>query len=319
MDFLMQLLTGSAEIQKMDQSVVVILAFVAVFILILALLMLCYDIFDPVRSRLQREASFSGDSVDHPSVLAEKLRKHDKVFVPSDEPLVNRTAMRLNHGGFHGKNALLYYYGLRMLLMIVLPLLALVIAGLTPAINGDLMFLMTLAALIIGYVAPSFTLDKIIAKRQKNIYRAFPEALDLLVICSEAGLSLDSAILKVATEISISQPKLAEELNIVIAETRTGVERHKALQRLVERTGVEEIKGLISTLTQSMRFGTGVAEALKVYSEDLRDRRLQAAEEIAAKVSVKLLFPLALFLLPAFMLVLMLPAALALKGLALDL
>jgi tight adherence protein C len=130
----------------------------------------------------------------------------------------------------------------------------------------------------------------------------------MIVICSEAGSSLDTALQKVAAELVISHPELASELSQVIAETRAGIERHVALQRIVERTGVEDIRGLVSTLTQSMRFGTSIAEALRLFSEDLRDKRTQAAEETAAKIGLKLIFPLGLCLLPAFLLVVLAPA-----------
>ena len=223
--------------------------------------------------------------------------------------------MRLHYGGFHGRNSLLHYYALRMLLMILLPLSVLIVTALIPGLKSQTIFQSVLVAIAIGYVGLSFILDKLIANRQKILRRAFPEALDLLVVCSEAGLGLESAIQRVAAEIRISQPILADELDIVIAETRAGIDRHKALQRMVERTGVEDIKRLVSTLTQSMRFGTSVAATLKVYSDDLRDRRTQAAEEMAAKIGLKLIFPLAMCLLPAFMIVIMAPAVIIFKNL----
>ena len=222
--------------------------------------------------------------------------------------------MRLHHAGYHTKNSLLYYYALRMLLMIGLPLLTLGIMEVIPATKGMSIVQSALAALIVGYMGVSFVLDKIIAKRQKVIRRAFPDALDMLVICSEAGLSLDSALQKVTTELSMSQPVLADELSIVISETRAGIDRHLALQRLVEKTGVDDIKGLVSAISQCMRFGTSIAETLRDYSEELRDKRTQAAEEMAAKIGVKLIFPLGLCLMPAFILVVMVPAFISLKG-----
>ena len=137
----------------------------------------------------------------------------------------------------------------------------------------------------------------------------------MIVICSEAGLSLDAALQKVAAELVISHPELASELNLVIAETRAGVERHIALQRVVERTGVEDIRGLVSTLAQSMRFGTSIAEALRIFAEELRDKRMQAAEEAAAKIGLKLIFPLGVCLLPAFLMVVLVPVVLMFKTL----
>jgi len=311
MDFLMQLLIG---LMGSQWSVILMIA-VAVFILALAFMSLFDDFFDPVRSRFKREIDTDAISMLESNAISEKLRKHNNIFTPTNKSLLQRSTMRLHYGGFHGRNSLLHYYALRMLLMIMLPLLVLIVMGLIPGMKGETIFQSALGAIALGYVGPSFVLDKLITNRQKIIRRAFPDALDLLVVCSEAGLSLDAAIQKVATEINISQPVLANELNTVIAETRAGIDRHKALQRLVERTGIEDIKGLVSTLSQSMRFGTSIAETLKVYSEELRDKRTQAAEEMAAKIGVKLIFPLGTCLLPAFMIVVMLPAVIIFKNL----
>ncbi len=279
-----------------------------------AMMLLFDDFFDPVRARFKDQINTDTLATLDSDVLLEKLHKHSNVFLPSNIPLLQRTTIRLHYAGFHGKNSLLRYYAIRMLLMISLPLLVLVVSVFIFSMDSQTALQLALIAIVFGYISPSFILDKLIANRQKTIRRAFPDALDLLVVCSEAGLSLDAALQKVATEINLSQPELADELNIVIAETRAGIDRHKALQRLVERTGVEEIKGLVSALSQSMRFGTNIVETLKVYSEDLRDRRTQAAEAIAAKIGTKLIFPLAVCLLPAFLMVVMIPALLIFKN-----
>ncbi len=313
MDILMQLLAGLMASRQGGQWGVVWLVSGAVFIFALALMSLFNDFFDPVRSRFKREVNTDAVSILESNALSEKLRKHNNVFVPSSRPLLQRTTARLHYGGFHGKNGLLHYYALRMLLMILLPLSVLIVMALIPGMKSETIFQSALAAAILGYMGPSFVLDKLIANRQKTLRRAFPDMLDLLVVCSEAGLSLDAALQKVVTESSISQPVLAAELEIVIAETRAGIDRNKALQRLVERTGVEDIRGLVAALSQSMRFGTSIVETLKVYSEELRDKRTQAAEAVAAKISTKLIFPLAVCLLPAFLMVVMLPAILVLR------
>ena len=314
MDFLMQLMTGLVENQSESQWGVVLTLSAAVFIFTLALLSLLDDLFNPVRSRFKREISSDAVSLVDPNGLSEKLRKHNSLFTPSDKSLLQRTATRLHYGGFHGRNSLLHYYAVRMLLMVSLPLLVLIATSFIPGIKSMVIVQALLVSIAIGYMAPSFILDKLIATRQKTIRRAFPDALDLLVVCSEAGLSLDAAIQKVTSELSISQPVLADELDIVIAETRAGIDRHKALQKLVERTGVDDIKGLVAALSQSMRFGTSIVETLKVYSEELRDKRTQAAEAVAAKIGTKLIFPLAMCLLPAFLIVVMVPAIIIFKN-----
>jgi tight adherence protein C len=308
MDYLMQLLTGLVHERQGKEWMVVAMVFGAIFMFAFALMSLLDNFFDPVRSRLKREINVSGLTQLESNSVAEKLRKHENVFVPASKSLLQRTTTRLHYAGFHGRNSLLHYYALRMLLMILLPLGVLIVTLFMPSIKTEIIWQSILVTLALSYMGPSFTLDKLASNRQKTIRRAFPDALDLLVVCSEAGLSLDAALQKVASEINISQPVLADELGIVIAETRAGVERNKAMQRLVERTGVEDIRGLVSTLSQSMRFGTSIAEALKVYSEELRDKRTQAAEAAAAKIGTKLLFPLALCLLPAFLIVAMAPA-----------
>lgn len=313
MDILMQLLTGLMANQQGGQWGAILLVSGAIFILALALMSLFNDVLDPVRSRFKREVNTGAVSMFEANAISATLRKHNDVFVPSSQPLLQRTATRLHHGGFHGKSSLLHYYAIRMMLMILLPLAVLMTMVLMPGMNGEAVFQFALVAIAIGYMGPSFVLDKLIANRQKTLRRAFPDMLDLLVVCSEAGLSLDAAIQKVVVESGMSQPVLASELEIVIAETRAGIERNKALQRLVERTGVEDIRGLVAALSQSMRFGTSIVETLKIYSEDLRDKRTQAAEEVAAKISTKLIFPLAVCLLPAFLMVVMLPAVLVLR------
>ncbi len=310
MDFLMQLFTGLIHDQQGKEWVLIVTVFVAIFILAFALMLLLDDIFDPVRARYKHEINIDTMSLLESDLLAEKLTKHTNVFLPASKALLQKATTRLHYAGFHGRNSVLHYYALRMLLIILLPFAVLITMTLIPAIKGEVIWLLVFVAFALGYMGPSFTLDKLISNRQKTLRRAFPDALDLLVICSEAGLSLDAALQKVASEINLSQPVLADELNIVIAEKRAGVERNKAMQRLVERTGVEDIRGLVSTLSQSMRFGTSIAEALKIYSEELRDKRTQAAEAVAAKIGTKLIFPLTVCLLPAFLMVAMAPAVL---------
>jgi tight adherence protein C len=315
MDILMNFLAGLAQNPAGNDWLVILIVSGAVFALALAFMSLFDDSFDPVRARLKREIYTDVSSSPTDSNLSEKLRKHNKVFIPSDNLLLERTKMRLHYAGFHDKNSLMNYYALRMGLMISLPLVVFIVTSLIPGMKTQTLVISILVAVALGYLGPSFTLDKFITNRQKILRRAFPDALDLLVICSEAGLSLDAAIQKVATEISISQPVLADELDVVIAEIRAGIDRHKALQRLVERTGMEDIKGLVTALSQSMRFGTSIVDTLNVYSEDLRDKRRQAAEEMAAKIGTKLIFPLTVCLLPALLIVIMAPAFLVFRGL----
>ncbi|NBW90839.1 MAG: type II secretion system F family protein, partial [Gammaproteobacteria bacterium] len=165
-------------------------------------------------------------------------------------------------------------------------------------------------AAFLGLILPNQWLEKRVERRQKRLRDAFPDALDLLVICVEAGLGLAAAIERVALELKYSHPDLAQELAVVNVEMRAGVDRETALQGLNTRTGLPEIRGLVGLLVQTLRFGTGIADTLRVYAAEFRDARTQQAEERAAKIGTKLIFPLIFCEFPAFFAVAIGPAAL---------
>jgi tight adherence protein C len=161
----------------------------------------------------------------------------------------------------------------------------------------------------VGFLAPDFWLGKRIEKRQKAITRALPDVLDLLVICMEAGLSLDQATARTAEELKKSQPELCDELNVVVLEQRAGRARSEAWKNMADRTGIDCLRNLVSMMVQTEQFGTSIAKMLRVHSDTLRVQRVQAVEEMAGKTSVKLVFPLVLFIFPALFLVTLGPAA----------
>ena len=163
-------------------------------------------------------------------------------------------------------------------------------------------------AAAVGMFGPNKVLDYMVNSRLKKLRDGFPDALDMLVVCVESGLGLSAAIQRVADEIGVSHKELAMELSIVNAETRAGVDRTKALRNLANRTGLDDIRGLVSMLIQAMRFGTSIADTLRIYSEEFRDKRMQKAEEAAAKIGTKLIFPLVFCLFPSFFTVAIGPA-----------
>ncbi len=167
-------------------------------------------------------------------------------------------------------------------------------------------------ALLVGFLLPEFWLTWRVRVRQRRILLGLADALDLLVICVEAGLGLDQSLTRVAQEIHIAHPGLSEELQLVNLEMRVGKSRSEALRGLAVRTGVEDIKGLTAMLIQTDRFGTNLAQALRVHSENLRVKRRQRAEEIAARATVKMVPPLVFFIFPALFVVLLGPAVLIL-------
>jgi tight adherence protein C len=163
-----------------------------------------------------------------------------------------------------------------------------------------------------GLLIPNIVLERLVENRLKKLRNAFPDALDMLVVCVEAGLGMSQAIQRVADELVVSHPELAQELSLVNAEIRAGVDRVAALKNLSHRTGLEDVHGLVSLLVQTLRFGTSIAESLRVYSFEFRDKRMQRAEEQAAKIGTKMVFPLVVFLFPGFFVVAVGPAVMGL-------
>jgi tight adherence protein C len=171
-------------------------------------------------------------------------------------------------------------------------------------------FLYLIAAAAAGYYVPDIILKRKISLRQREIFESFPDALDLMTVCVEAGLAMDAALARVGAEIGLKSPVLAEELQLVTLELRAGSAKEKALRNLALRTGVEDVDNLAKMLIQADRFGTSVGTALRVQSEQLRTRRRQLIEENAGKIATKLLFPLIFCIFPALLVVLLGPAVL---------
>jgi tight adherence protein C len=165
-----------------------------------------------------------------------------------------------------------------------------------------------LCAAVFGFLLPDFWLNWRVRHRQQRLILALPDALDLLVICVEGGLGLDQSISRVAEELEYTHPELSDEFHLINLEMRVGRSRLDALQELAERTGVDDVKALVGMLVQTDRFGTDLAQALRVHADSLRTKRRQRAEEMAAKTSVKMVPPLVFFVFPALFVVLLGPA-----------
>jgi tight adherence protein C len=225
-------------------------------------------------------------------------------LMPKSENEVSVIKKRLMLAGYRNENAIKVFYGSKVLLPALLALIAMVtgLANLGP-------FFVYLVALGGGFLAPDFWLGKQIKKRQKKLTRGLPDVLDLLVICMEAGLSLDQATSRCAEELRDSQPEICDELGLVVLEQRAGRARSEAWKNMADRTGVDSLRNLVSMLVQTEQFGTSIAKMLRVHSDTLRVQRVQLVEEMASKTSVKLVFPLVLFIFPALFLVTLGPAA----------
>jgi len=212
---------------------------------------------------------------------------------------------RMIQAGFQSPSAPSVYWGARIVVPVGLGCVVL----LTGTLAGANALLAALFGGAAGWIAPSFYLDRRIAKRQKEIQRALPDALDLMVTSVEAGLGLNQAIMRVSEEVRYISTELAKELAMVNFEIRAGRPREEALRSLGERTGVADLQSLATMLIQTDRFGTSVAQALRVQSDTLRTKRRQRAEEAAAKTTVKILFPLLFCIFPGLFVVIIGPAA----------
>jgi tight adherence protein C len=211
----------------------------------------------------------------------------------------------LARAGYFEPSAALYYGAARIVAPVAAPLAAL-------AVGGDEASLAAALGLLAGVVGPSAVLDRKAGARRLALSAAIPDALDLLIVCLEAGVGIDAALVRVARELETTHPVLAAELDNVTRRISAGLPREESLRALVARTGVEDLRAIVSTMIQAERLGTSLARVLRIHGDALRARRRQAAEKRAAEASVKMIVPLVLFLLPAFFTVVLGPAVLGL-------
>jgi tight adherence protein C len=265
------------------------------------------------RGRLDaRLTELSGKSgslpeIDSVAELARQALPHvGAPLMPRDQQERTRLQARLVQAGLYSRQSLVVFLGVKMLLMAV-P----VIGGLVAAMLGfvELRLGLVIGGLlgILGLIGPSFWLDRRKAARQSSLRRALPDALDVLVICLEGGLSLFGAFRRMAGELGTAHPLLAAELTIVEREIQMGRSTGEALRAFGERADLEEIRRLASVITQSERFGASLVKTLRLHAETLRLRRMQYAEELAQKAAVRILFPTLLFIFPGLFIILLGP------------
>lgn len=241
-----------------------------------------------------------------PKEVVEKIDA--KLGLKRGSAKVNELKKVLIQAGIYHEQAPSIYFGAKLGLAVALPVLAM------PWVFGrGLPFLVLLGIFFLlvtfGFLLPTMILNHLVETRKKKIREGLPDALDLMVVCVEAGQGLNAALKRVSDELHLTNPVLSRELSLVNLEINAGLEREAALRNLAERTGVDEVAALTSMLIQADRFGTSLAQSLKVQSETLRTTRRQKLEELAAKTPVKLVFPLLLFIFPALMVVIIGPAA----------
>jgi tight adherence protein C len=281
----------------------------------LGLGMLTLGATDPIRRRL---------GGNRPEPKAEKgrtlvwintmLGPVSTYVLPQNEIERSRINEKLVHAGFRAPTALQNFYAIKVVLAVTLPAIVLLVSRWLPNLTTQTELVSVVGACAAGLLIPNMVLERLVGNRLKKLRNGFPDALDMLVVCVEAGLGMSQAIQRVADELVVSHPELAQELALVNAEIRAGVDRVAALKNLSHRTGLEDVHGLVSLLVQTLRFGTSIAESLRVYSFEFRDKRMQKAEEQAAKIGTKMVFPLVVFLFPGFFVVAVGPAVMGLMS-----
>ncbi len=210
--------------------------------------------------------------------------------------------------GYRNRNLVTIYYGAKVLLAILLPTLLLLIKFFFPKTVGSLnMMILTVTLALAGFYLPGLWLKLKIAARKEKMLEGFPDALDLLVVCVESGMGLDAAINRVGDEMKLSNEVVSEEFKTLNLELRAGKSRSEALRNLGLRTDLDEVSSLVTLLIQTDKFGTSIAQALRVHSDSMRTRRYQKAEEVAMKLPVKILFPMLFCIFPTIFIVIMGP------------
>lgn len=242
-------------------------------------------------------------TADYQRIVADTLKRLANAAPRSSASERSKLQARLVNAGYRSTEALVVFAGIRV---------AMALAGFALVATPILMrpnFMLALVLCVLGYMIPNIVLARLARARQHRIRLSLPDALDLLVVSVEAGLGLDQALQRVGQELEYAHPDLCEELRLINLELRAGKARVEALHNLADRTGVDDVASLAAMLVQTDKFGTSVAQSLRVHSETLRTKRRQRAEEAAAKTGVKMVFPLVICIFPAVWVVTIGPAA----------
>ena len=247
---------------------------------------------------------------DRPAAeIAQRLAEPLNKLLPPSATEAKKLQKQLMHAGYRSAEAPIIFRALHVMSMAGLPLLVAGVCALTARpLNRAVIYI--IIAFVAGFFLPRYFLGRSIKKRQRLIRWGLADALDLMVVSVEAGLGLNAAMLKVSSELKDVHPPVATEFELANLEIRVGRERDEALRNLAERTGVDDLHSLVAMLIQTDKFGTSIAKGLRVYSDSLRTKRRQRAEQEAQKAAVKLLLPLACFLFPTLFIAILGPAAL---------
>jgi len=309
MEYLAQLLRLVTDDPQIFRLVFTLTVASAMFVFGLGVIYLITTLFNPVRRRLHLLGdNITDDSATSTGHFPTAFAPLAGLTMPGKDWERNKVSQMLVHAGIRLPNAITGFYAIKTVLIILLPGSILLLASIFPRFSTHQVAFAMILTIFLAVTLPDAILESMARRRKRRLRNGFPDALDLLVVCTEAGLGLNQAIDRVAHEIEDNYPDLSQELELVNVEIRAGVQREDALRDLANRTGLEDIRGLVALLTQSMRLGTGVADTLRIYAEEFRDKRMQRAEEAAAKIGTKMIFPLVVCLFPGFFVVILGPA-----------
>lgn len=294
--------------------IISISTFVCIALIVMAAYWLMFRPVSATATRLRElgdAPSMGATSLEHDTVatLAERIAEPINRLVPPSAANAKKLQKQLMRAGFRSSHAPAMYRASQLVLMLLFPAL-LVLLFSTMAWSMADVVMPALFAFVAGFILPRFMLGRMIANRQLRITWGLADALDLMVITMEAGLGLNAAMLKVCDELKDVHPDISKEFELANLEIRVGRERSEALRNLADRSGVEDLNSLVGMLIQADRFGTSIAKAVRVYSDSLRTKRRQRAEQAAQKAAFKLLLPLGALLFPTMFIVILGPALL---------
>ncbi|KOE81883.1 type II secretion system F family protein [Vibrio aestuarianus] len=290
-----------------EQTMILSLILVSVSMLVLTAGFIVIGSKSPLKRKLHslRESNSSG-TLRKSERFGNTLESLVPIVAPKSGRERESIRQKLMHAGFHDSSTLTFFYAVKVMTSAVGVGLAGGVFFFQPDLaHRDLLMIILVA---LGLFAPNFVLGRMVTKRQRRVRAGVPDALDLLVVCTESGLGFKAALRRVGDEMLISHPDFADELLTVCAKIKAGVEMSDAFQELIQRTGVTEIQGLVSMLAHASRIGGSLSKTLRDYTEDFRDKRNQEVEEIAAKIPTKMIFPLLMFIWPCFFIVAVGPA-----------
>ncbi|EMH3445370.1 pilus assembly protein TadC [Vibrio harveyi] len=297
---------GTLELNQ--ENMIIGLVLVTTVLAVITIGSILFTVNSPIKKKIAEISD--GREIKEQNKVSDTLESLAPLTSPKDEIEKQSTRNKLMHAGFHQKNALTLFYSIKSVTTIIGVFVSVIVYLTVP--NNDFVYFYMILSVFLGLLFPDFVLRRMIKSRQRAIRASVADMLDLLIVCTESGLGFNSALRRVADELVLSHPELSDELDTVCNKIQAGKPMSEALHELVLRTGIDELLGLVSMLSHASRIGGSLVGSLREYTEDYRDKRQQAAEELAAKVPVKMLFPTVFFIWPCFFIVAIGPAIITL-------